>query len=351
MGPEPAGLRLKFYLDQMEKTQAYLEHILKLLRDNKAPDPEGELADDPLLRQIHDEIKTIRDITYAFSGGDFNSEIAVRGFIPGCLKTLQSHLRHLVWQVQMVEKGDFTQEVRFMGEFSGAFNSMVRRLHLSLTKLQENEESLIDLNSKLRKEVEQIELLKESEARFKYLASRDPLTGILNRRSFIDMVGVALDNALSRQIPCCLAMMDIDHFKLFNDTYGHLAGDKALCHASKLIEEGLRKNDLIGRYGGEEFIFFFYNADEKTGMKVLERIRKKLAKTPVHLKDGPVTIKASFGLAGDFREDAKDKRYIQKLIDDADKALYAAKMAGRDRVVLFNPELKSRKEPVPQNAE
>jgi diguanylate cyclase (GGDEF)-like protein len=335
----------------MDKAQAYLEHIQKLLRDSKTPEPEGELADDPLLRQIHDEIKAIRDITYAFSEGDFTSEINTRGFIPGSLKSLQSHLRHLIWQVQMVEEGDFSQEVHFMGEFSGAFNSMVRRLHLSLTRLQENEENLIDLNNKLRKEVEQIELLKESEARFRYLASRDPLTGILNRRSFIDMMRVALDNAVSRQIPCCLAMMDIDHFKIFNDTYGHLAGDKALCHASRLIEKGLRKNDLIGRYGGEEFIFFFYNADEKTGMKVLERIRKKLAKTPVNLKNGPAIIKASFGLAGDFREDAKDKRYIQKLIDDADTALYAAKMAGRNRVVLFNPELKSRKEPVPQNSE
>jgi diguanylate cyclase (GGDEF)-like protein len=335
----------------MDKSQAYLEHIQKLLRDDKAPDLEGELANDLLLRQIHDELTVIRNITHAFSGGDFNSEIVTGGFIPGCLKSLQSHLRHLVWQVQMVEKGDFSQKVHFMGEFSGAFNSMVRRLHLSLTKLQKNEESLSDLNNKLRKEAEQIELLKESEARFKYLASRDPLTGILNRRSFIDMVTVALDNAASRHIPCCLAMMDIDHFKLFNDTYGHIAGDKALCHVSRLIEKGLRKNDLIGRYGGEEFIFLLYNADEKMGMKVLERIRKKLSKTPVHLEDGSVTIKASFGLAGDFREDVNEKRYIQKIIDDADTALYAAKMAGRDRVVLFDPELKSREEPVPQDSE
>jgi diguanylate cyclase (GGDEF)-like protein len=332
----------------MDKAQEYLEHIFKLLRDNKVPDLEGELADDPLLRQIHDEIKAIREITHNFSSGDFTYEISNRGFLAGCLKSLQAHLRHLVWQVQMVEKGDFNQEIHFMGEFSGAFNSMVRRFHLSLSKLQKNEESLIDINNKLRKEVEQIELLKESEAKFKYLASRDPLTGILNRRSFIDMVGVALDNAAARHIPCCLAMMDIDHFKQFNDTYGHPAGDKALCHASKLIEDGLRKNDLIGRYGGEEFILFFYGADEKTGMKVLERIRKKLVKTPVHLKDATVTIKASFGLAGDFREDAKEKRYIQKIIDDADTALYAAKMAGRNRVVLFNPELKTRKEPSQQ---
>jgi diguanylate cyclase (GGDEF)-like protein len=236
-----------------------------------------------------------------------------------------------------------------MGEFSDVFNSMVRRFRLSLTKLQKNEESLIDINNKLRKEVEQIELLKASEARFKYLASRDPLTGILNRRSFIDMVEVALDNAANRRVPCCLAMMDIDYFKIFNDTHGHPAGDEALCHAARIMEEGLRKNDFIGRYGGEEFIFFFYGADEKTGMRVLERLRNKLAKTPVHLKDETVSIKASFGLAGDFGENLKERSYILQLIDHADTALYAAKTAGRNRVVLYHPELKTREQPVPES--
>jgi diguanylate cyclase (GGDEF)-like protein len=331
----------------MEK--AYLEHIQKLLQDNKAPEIEGELADDPLFMQIHDELMAIREMTRSFSDGDFTPEITARGFISGCLKSLQSNLLHLVWQVKMVEKGDFSQKVSFMGEFSGAFNSMVRRLHLSLTKLQKNEESLIDINNKLHREVEQIELLKESEAKFKYLASRDPLTSILNRRSFIDMVEIALDNAANQRVPCCVVMMDIDHFKIFNDTYGHPAGDEALCHTARLIEESLRKNDLIGRYGGEEFIFFFYNADEKTGMKVLERIRKKLIKTPVQLKDGPVTIKASFGLTGAFKEDSKEKKELKKIIDEADTALYAAKTAGRNRSVLFNPKQKSREEPLPED--
>jgi diguanylate cyclase (GGDEF)-like protein len=326
----------------MEKTKLYLEHIQKLLRDNKVPELEGELANDPLLKQIHEELISIREIAHTFSEGNFSSDIKIRGYIPGCFKSLQSHLRHLIWQVQMVEKGDLNQEVYFMGEFSGAFNSMISKLRLSLSKLQKKEENLIDLNNKLRKEVEQIEILKESEAKFKYLASRDPLTGILNRRSFIEMMGIAIENAAKQHIPCCLAMMDIDYFKIFNDTYGHLAGDKALIHTARLIEEGLRKNDFIGRYGGEEFLLFFYGADEKTGMRVLERLRKKLAKTPVHLENVQKTIKASFGLSGNFREGVKDKKYIHKIINDADTALYAAKMAGRNKVVLFNPKLKTR---------
>ena len=128
----------------MINTEGYLEHIQKLLRDNNVPKLPEEYAEDPLFVQIHDELKTIREILFAFSSGDFSPTINIRGVIPGCLKTLQSHLCHLVWQVQMVEKG----------------------------------ETLAVINDKLRKEVEEMESLKESEAHFKFLASHDPLKGV-----------------------------------------------------------------------------------------------------------------------------------------------------------------------------
>ena len=328
-----------------DKTQEYLEHIRKLLRDSVIPKLEGENAEDPLLAQIHEELKTIREILFAFSGGDFSPNITIRGIIPGCLKSLQAHLRHLTWQVKMVEKGDFSQKVRFLGEFSVAFNNMVEQLSNSIAELQNNEVNLLAANTKLSREVEHMEILKESEARFKFLASHDSLTGVLNRRSFIDMVTMELVNASSLGIPCCLAMMDIDHFKNFNDTYGHLAGDEALRHVVRTLEAGLRKNDFLGRYGGEEFIIFFYGAGSKTGLKVLERLRKSLEETPVTLDIIKVPVCASFGLAESVIEKQTDKGYTQKLIHNADTALYAAKKAGRNRVVLYTPELKSRRKP------
>jgi diguanylate cyclase (GGDEF)-like protein len=234
-----------------------------------------------------------------------------------------------------------------MGEFSAAFNSMVRSLKLSLEILQEKEESLLDINNKLREDVQLMEILKESEARFKFLASHDPLTGILNRSSFIEMAGVELANAENLGVPCCLAMMDIDHFKVFNDTYGHIAGDEALRHVVKTVESGLRKNDFMGRYGGEEFLMFFYGADEKTGMRVVERLRKKLCETPVTMGSGNVTIRASFGVVTSKSENHQEKGYMQSLINDADTALYAAKMAGRNMVILYNPGQKTRRQAIP----
>jgi len=316
-----------------------LEHILKLLRNNKVPELPDEYAENSSIVQIHQDLKSIRNILRAFSSGDFSPEINIRGIIPGCLKSLQANLRHLIWQVQMVEKGDFTQKVHFMGEFSDAFNSMVRIFSLSLSKLQEEGETLAAINDKLRKEIEYVEVLKESEAHFKFLASYDTLTGVLNRRSFIEKVEIELANAAYLCVPCCLAMMDIDHFKNFNDTYGHLGGDEALRHTVKTIEPMLRKNDFMGRYGGEEFILFFYNTDEKTGLKVLERLRTHLAESPVLLLKGPVEIHASFGFVATNVEKSAEKNYIQKLIHDADIALYAAKTSGRNKVVVFGQEM------------
>jgi diguanylate cyclase (GGDEF)-like protein len=325
-----------------DKAGEYLEHIRKLLRDNRVPQLEGELAENPLLIQIHEELKTIREVMLSFSAGDFSPAITIRGIIPGCLKALQAHLRHLIWQVQMVEKGDFTQEVRFMGEFSTAFNKMVHQLNGSLTALKQKEESLSAMNEKLRSEVEYrnstVEALQESEARFKFLASHDPLTGIFNRRSFIEMAGIEMKDARALSTPCCLSLMDIDFFKRFNDTYGHLAGDETLRHVVKVITQHLRKNDFMGRYGGEEFIFFFYGADKKTGYGVVERLRKALEKSPVILESGPVSVYASFGVVENSMEDHNSEDYIQRLINDADTALYAAKRAGRNRVMLYEFE-------------
>jgi diguanylate cyclase (GGDEF)-like protein len=323
------------------KTGEVLEHIRKLLRDNRIPELAGELAEEPLLVQIHEELKTIREVLLSFSAGDFSPAITIRGIIPGCLKALQAHLRHLIWQVQMVEKGDFTQEVRFMGEFSTAFNKMVRQLNSSLNALKQKEEILTALNSELRNEVAHrnstMEALQESEARFKFLANHDPLTGILNRRSFIDRVELELKNASPHLIPCCLAMMDIDNFKKFNDTYGHLAGDETIRHVVKTVASGLRKNDFLGRYGGEEFVIFFEGMDKKTGIPVVDRLRKILADTPVALESGPVSVYASFGVVESSMEE-EGENYVQRLINDADIALYAAKRAGRNKVMLYNTE-------------
>jgi diguanylate cyclase (GGDEF)-like protein len=330
-----------------------LDHIRRLLKDNKVPKLEGELAENPVLQEIHNDLKTIREILYAFAEGDLSPEISIRGIIPGCLKTFQAHLRHMIWQVQMVEQGDFSQQIQFMGEFSTAFNSMVGRMDISLKELKAKEVDLRTLAESLRKEINlrntAVEALQESESRFKYLASHDPLTGAMNRRSFMERAEFELRAALSRDIPCSIVMMDIDHFKDFNDTWGHQAGDEALRHVVSIISAMLRKNDFLGRYGGEEFVFFFSHADKKTGVTIAERVREAIEENPVCLGTGSVSISASFGvvLAADAEKEALEgdspisdpgDKFLETLIRYADLALYQAKQNGRNRVICFEKE-------------
>jgi diguanylate cyclase (GGDEF)-like protein len=285
----------------MVTAEGYLDHIQKLLRDNDIPKLPEEYTENSLLVQIHEDLTAIRETIAAFSSGDFSSDINIQGVIPGCLKTLQSHLRQLTWQVQM-------------------------------------RKSLAIINDKLHKEVEHMEQLKESEAHLEFLANHDPLTGILNRRAFIEIVSGELANAAEIYAPCCLAMMDIDHFTNFNETYGHSAGDEALCHTVKTIESKLRKHDFLGRYGEGKFILFFYGIDEKIGVNVLERLREILSSSPVPLESGSAKIYASFGFVvtkTNEKEKVEEKGNILKLIEEADAALFTAKQAGRNRVVGF----------------
>lgn len=181
-------------------------------------------------------------------------------------------------------------------------------------------------------------VFKERETHLQYLANHDPLTGAINRRAFMEQALVEIEKNLRNHTPCGVVMMDIDFFKKFNDTYGHVAGDKALRHLVGLISASMRKNDFLGRYGGEEFLFFYDNADKKTGIAIAERFRKMLETSPIQLETGPVFITASFGVASIEDEDVSggvNEAFIEKLINHADQALYQAKNSGRNKVVPF----------------
>ena len=118
----------------MDKIQSHLEHIHKLLNSRIIPELQGDDAENPLVKEIHDNIKAIRETCAAFSAGNFDGAITARGIIPGYLKTIQANLRHLNWQVQQIGKGDYSQRINFMGEFSTCFNQMILMLKRSFDK-------------------------------------------------------------------------------------------------------------------------------------------------------------------------------------------------------------------------
>lgn len=157
-------------------------------------------------------------------------------------------------------------------------------------------------------------------------AQTDELTKVLNRRALLGSL-----EALSKKsghLPCVIAL-DIDFFKKVNDTYGHQVGDEVLIHFCRTVETVLRKGDLLGRMGGEEFLIVLGNSKMKDAMGLAERIRAAIENSPCQCKDSvSVAFTVSIGVA-----QHEDDESLESLLDRADQALYSAKHAGRNRVV------------------
>jgi diguanylate cyclase (GGDEF)-like protein len=163
-------------------------------------------------------------------------------------------------------------------------------------------------------------------------ATRDPLTGLFNRRYLDDTLPRELHRILRKGTPLCVAMLDLDHFKRFNDTFGHDAGDLALRESSRLLRENLRKSDIACRYGGEEFLLVLPDSALEDASQRLEQIRSRFESMEIR-REGQLlaTITFSAGIATAPEHGSTP----EELLRAADAALYAAKQAGRNRVLAY----------------
>lgn len=171
--------------------------------------------------------------------------------------------------------------------------------------------------------------IKRSQMRFKRLATQDSLTHICSRQHFVDEAEQILRQAARTTRSACLVLMDLDHFKLVNDTHGHVIGDLVLKRAVAACQQHLHRNDIFGRLGGEEFAILFPDCSAKQALDRADRIRQAIAATPLWGETRHVVISASFGVACTDRSGYE----LRQLMIDADNALYQAKRDGRNRVV------------------
>ena len=178
----------------------------------------------------------------------------------------------------------------------------------------------------------QIKLLNKMEI----LATTDSLTGVLNRRSFFEQANTEIDRAKRYERPVSFILLDIDYFKRVNDSFGHAAGDAVLTELSRRITSAIRREDIFGRYGGEEFSLCLPETNQSTARIFAERLRTYIEKEPVVYNGQNISVTASFGVAGVDKISAET---LEELLLHVDKALYDAKELGRNRCEVYSAQL------------
>lgn len=189
----------------------------------------------------------------------------------------------------------------------------------SLMKANESMQSeLSTAKQKLQDQSKQIDAFAED-------ARTDSLTGLSNRRAFDELIQRHLAAQIEKQKPTTLMMLDVDHFKRFNDRHGHLAGDEVLRSVSLVLQEKIRDNDIAVRYGGEEFAVLFPNTTLEEAAPVAVGVRRAIYRSVVNFEEKTLRVTASAGIAQSRNGESEDE-WIKR----ADEALYAAKNAGRN---------------------
>lgn len=169
---------------------------------------------------------------------------------------------------------------------------------------------------------------KQREAALYHRATRDALTGLINRGHFTEMASMELERARRFSEPLTIALLDIDHFKRVNDTYGHDAGDQALIMFARVCQDYTRRIDYVGRLGGEEIAILLPRANKEPAYEMMQRLRLGLMEQRLQATGAEYSITVSIGLAS-LRGHTRD---LRELMRNADAALYKAKREGRNRV-------------------
>lgn len=169
---------------------------------------------------------------------------------------------------------------------------------------------------------------------YKICKVNDYLTGVMTRGNFED----AVKSILEKYSEFIIIIGDIDNFKMINDSYGHRAGDEALKMVGKTLKESVRNEDIVGRYGGEEFIICLLEHDIKSAYKIVEIIRKKVQNTIIDTGKSKFNVTMTFGISNY----SIDKKY-DDVIEEADSALYIGKENGRNQTIIYKSKQKSMK--------
>jgi diguanylate cyclase (GGDEF)-like protein len=225
------------------------------------------------------------------------------------------------------------------GPFNDHERTVIQQMFDMLRQVAETESRMSDLQRRMAfLERDNLDLMIKTRV-LSEISARDALTGLYNRWFVMEKIEAEINRSLRSGAPLTLMMLDIDHFKRVNDTYGHTAGDHVLQSVGKMLKESCRVYDIPGRYGGEEFCVLLPDTKIGSTPTVAERIRNRLESTELAVGAESIVVTASIGIAGLDAGDSDTVLTSAALIDRADRALYSAKRLGRNRVEMWDSTL------------
>lgn len=235
-------------------------------------------------------------------------------------------IAHREYNQQLKRQSDTFSDVTDMDQVKKIISELVTDTRRMIDENHKLEEKLNDSAYELQQMRNDVHYLRQE-------TMRDTLTGIANRRAFDQEIKLRATEAIERNRPLCLIMIDLDHFKIFNDTYGHTVGDQVLRLVARTLEEGLRSSEMLVRYGGEEFAIIVPGTKLRDAEKIAQRLRERIAAKDIvnqskNEKLGRLSV--SLGIA-----QLHPGESITEFVDRSDRALYKAKDAGRNTVVML----------------
>lgn len=247
---------------------------------------------------------------------------------------LASPLKEFMRQVNDVQiSSDISERIKLSNLDNNELSQLQDHMNKMLAVMARNRSRLLQDEQAKRRWLEaavaeRTKELQITNEKLQHLATRDSLTGIFNRGSFFETAQHLLVLAQRQNSPAAFVIMDLDHFKSINDTHGHFIGDHVLVHFSSTIQKLLRKSDLVGRVGGEEFALFLPDTDKAAAFQLAEKIRTVISQAQLNIDDKTICYTVSLGIESLEKTDDS----IHELFKRADLKLYGAKNKGRDRV-------------------
>jgi len=284
------------------------------------------------IRKVQDSNPDMPFMFIGHSLGAFSDHInpSMSDFLPKPfgLEEAELRLRRIILQRDTCAHNQ--EQMRELKTAKDELQRKNRELELSVEDLEHIKHLYKEIGNELTATTEE---LRQANHQLEVLAITDGLTDVYNHRYFMDQIQDKFENSKKRSKSLSLLMIDIDHFKAFNDNHGHMTGDAVLRSIARLLKSSCRKNDIVARYGGEEFAIILPETDSKEAETIAEKTRALVENHQVPNEEGAQRVTISIGIG----TNEKGIDSLNALISSADKALYHAKAQGRNRVVFGKP--------------